>query len=337
MSPGEFALVAVDYHTFMDAQDEWLTENKPVVKPEGNAWKRSLPTTGQTKSGRKLAYRIAWGERYLEWACGTSASASAQLEATSKLRLTEFSRQYLGYKNAVPRSSTMWLKRCILVAEAYKRGEVHELERGHVRLVNGQSQALSGRMRMRRRGLQGRPMKCRALAESLFDWFVSIRSAVTARIPPRLLLNQARAFAAMLLQEMRKTGEFCEVPKIDKHWFRRFKRRYNISMRKPNRRYKCKRGVLLRRLRAMWVTNVRIRALAMCCHGHDLPVVGFDQKGLHFNELGSKNTGTLHFAGAPEVALKENHCATRERFSIMTSVTSVTAEARIPGGGHPWR
>ena len=55
---------------------------------------------------------------------------------------------------------------------------------------------------------------------------------------------------------------------------------------------------------------------------------GFDQKPLHSNEQGSKCSATLHFEGCPEVPLKENHAATRERFSLMTSVTSNPAIAR---------
>jgi hypothetical protein len=51
-------------------------------------------------------------------------------------------------------------------------------------------------------------------------------------------------------------------------------------------------------------------------------MVGIDQKGIHMNELGSKNTGMLTLRGAPEVPLKENHSASRQRVSLMTTVVS---------------
>jgi hypothetical protein len=63
-------------------------------------------------------------------------------------------------------------------------------------------------------------------------------------------------------------------------------------------------------------------------------IYGIDEKPIHFNESGSKNVRTLEIAGAPEVRLKQNHAATRERVSIMTTVSSnlnaATQPARLP-------
>ena len=64
----------------------------------------------------------------------------------------------------------------------------------------------------------------------------------------------------------------------------------------------------------------------------DLTIEGIDQKGIHMNECGSKNTPTLCLKGAPDVALKENHAATRQRVSLMTTVTSDETRAARPGG-----
>ena len=75
------------------------------------------------------------------------------------------------------------------------------------------------------------------------------------------------------------------------------------------------RTKLRARLRAMWLTNVRVRALALVCLKKDLPIYGFDQKGIYMNEAGSKNVGTLALDGETNVALKENHAASRERVS----------------------
>ena len=38
---------------------------------------------------------------------------------------------------------------------------------------------------------------------------------------------------------------------------------------------------------------------------HDVPVLGFDQKGLHMNENGSKDTRTLSLKGSPTVPLNK--------------------------------
>jgi hypothetical protein len=73
------------------------------------------------------------------------------------------------------------------------------------------------------------------------------------------------------------------------------------------------------------------------CPGGDLSPASFciDAKPMHFNESGSKNVRTLEFRSAPAVSLKENHAATRKRFSVMTTVTSTEVVATSPGSP-PW-
>ena len=79
----------------------------------------------------------------------------------------------------------------------------------------------------------------------------------------------------------------------------------------------------------MWLNVVRVRYLASRLLANDLStkIYGIDEKPLHFNEGGSKAIGTLEIAGAKAVKLKQNHSHTRERVSLMTSVTSNPAEA----------
>ena len=85
----------------------------------------------------------------------------------------------------------------------------------------------------------------------------------------------------------------------------------------------------------MWVTNIRIRALCKFCLGIDLPIYGFDQKGIYMNEAGSKNVGALTLDSDVEVPLKENHAATRTRVSLMTCVVSSEGELNAYGNGLP--
>ena len=90
-------------------------------------------------------------------------------------------------------------------------------------------------------------------------------------------------------------------------------------------RFKCSKPVLIERLRAMWLNVIRVRRLLFHFTGVDAGnrMYGIDEKPIHRNGGGgSKMTRTLEIAGAPSVRLNENHAATRERASIMTSVTS---------------
>jgi hypothetical protein len=122
------------------------------------------------------------------------------------------------------------------------------------------------------------------------------------------------------------------MPKLDSGWLLRFKRDKGIVLRRPNMRYKCSRPVLLARMKSMWSNIFRIRRLSERLFGQDLAtaIYGIDEKPLHFNESGSKAKATLELQGAPSVKLKENHSATRERVSIMTTVSSNPTAASQP-------
>ena len=74
----------------------------------------------------------------------------------------------------------------------------------------------------------------------------------------------------------------------------------------------------------MWLNLIRVKHLAQRLLGRDLgdQIYGVDEKPLHFNEGGSKRLGTLEVSGTPAVKLKENHAATRERVTLMTTTTS---------------
>ena len=137
---------------------------------------------------------------------------------------------------------------------------------------------------------------------------------------------KAQSIATEMLGEMRRTGEFLRLPILDSSWLRRWKKNYGVSFKKPNKKYKVKRSVLRGRLEAMWLTNVRIRALAQASLHIDIPIYGLDQKGIYMNEAGAKNVGTLVLDGEHEIPLKDNHAASRSRVSLMTCVVSQQGE-----------
>ena len=82
------------------------------------------------------------------------------------------------------------------------------------------------------------------------------------------------------------------------------------------------------RLKYMWGNNIRVRKAAVMLLGHDLFIDGIDEKGIHYNESGSKCTRTLDIIGAPAVTLKQNHADTRKRVTIMTFVSNEERAAK---------
>jgi hypothetical protein len=238
-------------------------------------------------------------------------------------RYRSYAKHRWGY-DFVPNKVRVWVQRCEIEALKASASSRILLPSGKVARASG---AASGSLSCRKRHLQGRPFKAAFVREELFDWFVSLKAAICGRLSPKVVRVKASSIIRDAVAEMRRTGKFMAVPVISKGWLSRWKKEYGICLRKPNRKFKVTLPKLKGRLRAMWLTTFRLRALALCVLGHDLTMEGIDQKGLHLNELGSKNMPTLCLRGAPEVPLKENHAHTRQRFSLMTTVTSCAERA----------
>ena len=173
-------------------------------------------------------------------------------------------------------------------------------------------------------------MKAPILREELFRWFCQIRGAVKGRLPLKILEAKAIRLRLACIEAAVSRGFPADVPKIvGTNWLWRFRKTYNISLRKPNKRWKVPRKVLLSRLRNMWQNTIRVRCLAALTFEYDMDADGFDQKPFHINEAGSKCASTLTHKGELEIPLKEQHSETRERWTVNTMVTSREASARI--------
>ena len=182
--------------------------------------------------------------------------------------------------------------------------------------------------RRRAEGLQGRPKKAPLVRQLLFEWFSVLRHSIKGRIPSKVVEMKAK----QLLEDYCKTsllqGFTPVAPKITSHWLRFWRFEYDVSFRKPNRKFKVPKAVLLERLKIFWSNVIRVRALCQLAHGIDPEMDGFDQTPYHKNEQGSQGAGTLAIRGAPIVPLLEGHAATRERWSANTMVTSSLERAQ---------
>lgn len=317
----ELDRVTASHDAFRLAEEGWY-KARPSVKPSGMSKRRILQLS-------RLDHRIAVGLDVKAWCTQQDKHWSKQLRSdVVRSKYVRYARAKWAYIE-VPKNVRVWLARCYDAAGEASVSQSGILPSGRLAKAGG---ATKGRMTLRRRGKQGRPVKAAALREELFEWFVSLKAAVAGRFPPKLLMVKARAMCCELLSEMKRTGQYIALPKIDKHWLRRWKLEYGVCMRRPNRKYKVSLNVCRGRLKSMWLSCIRIRALARCVFARDLTIEGIDQKGIHMNECGSKNTPTLCLKGAPDVALKENHAATRQRVSLMTTVTSDGTRAARPGG-----
>ena len=168
-------------------------------------------------------------------------------------------------------------------------------------------------------------MKCPELGEELFAWFVDSIKNVRGRMPSFVLLDVARTLSQDLRQwheERKEKGQLpphakLDLPKLDYPWLLRWRRRYHITWRTVNLRFKCSRAVLRSRLFTFWCNVLRIRYLLLLLEPWaELVFEGMDQKPLWFTA--SSQEKTLALKGARKVAVKENIPMTRARFTAMT-------------------
>jgi hypothetical protein len=311
--------VTKDYYSFKEAEDRWRAvalRGRPAAKP--------LPR--RKHASTRVTFKLATGLAYLAWKKDEGANCKAPLK--------DFLVKVRRYTGRPPKKDRTWLRTAAAAAEEHEAEGRSLIKKG---AAGGKKPSLATsrvpeQCLLRRRKNQGPPYKAPLVREMLWDWFVDIRKSLATTISPKFVLLKARQIADSILKEQRRLGNIEPMPVIDKDWLRRWKRDKGVVFRKPNLRFKCSKTMLLGRLRAMWLNTIRVRRLAQRLFGNDLSksMYGIDEKPIHFNESGSKNTRTLEIAGAPAVRLKQNHAATRQRVSLMTCVTSSPNAASQP-------
>jgi len=339
--------ICVSHESFYSAERAWL-----AAHPRTEVAFEFLRSSRQNVS-TTLRHRLAVGEAFLRWRSGSAGrTSSRQLhdflarvyfpapsdgDSAQAERAPAFAQASAMSRHQITKKDKVWLARCVKLAKEQQQG-MNPGEFGAPRgcpLAGGTGRASAAKL-CRKRTTQGRPRKAAFLRQELFEWFLVLRASVAGRIPPKFVLAQASAMATEIVRKMQKSEKFVSIPKIDRLWLIRWQYEYNICFRKPTNIYKCSYHMLVERCTALWKNLYYVRALAMVLWERRVAIFGLDQTPLQMNEAGSRNTRTLALKGAPEVCLKENCSATRQRLSVLTCVSDDAAAASQPGG-LPWQ
>ena len=146
---------------------------------------------------------------------------------------------------------------------------------------------------MRRRAAFGRGGFCPELDEEVWSWFVDRLATNKTRVGAAELMNVAENYKSAILADWRTRCDEGtadrhtppKLPKISGDWVTRWRRRYKVSARTVNLRYKIPRNVFLSRLQTFWCNIIIVRALFEEFYHKPLHFVGFDQKPLWFNSI----------------------------------------------------
>ncbi len=197
---------------------------------------------------------------------------------------------------------------------------------------------------------QGPHRKCSWLRQAMFEWWSSIRHSVDwkaikqgmrsdgkepkkiARFTQSMLQTKATQLMSEYVTEHLRLGTRPAAVKLRSRWWASWRKDFGLSMRHPNRKYKCPLPVLEERLERGWLNVFRVRAACVLLTQQDPEMENFDQSPFHHNETGSAGAKTLAVAGVP-VPLVECHGATRERWTA--NLMTMSDKDRLRREGPP--
>ena len=152
----------------------------------------------------------------------------------------------------------------------------------------------------------------------LLQWFVDEIEAIKGRADSRLMMDHARWLRSQLVAS---GVQDALLPKINKSWLFRWRRFFGISIRRGTTTFQVSWYKVVTRVRVMLGNMFRLRRLWALCHpGVPMRWLSADQKPSWMNNAGRRPMYARK--GSRAVGAKENHAATRNRYTILTFVPS---------------
>lgn len=164
--------------------------------------------------------------------------------------------------------------------------------------------------------------KVAGIGFALLQFFVDHVQKLSCRADSGLLMQHAREMRSHLL--FKGWPDF-NLPILDGNtgaqWFKRWRKRYGIVKKVLGMKLKVPWKKVKKRIRVFLGNIFRLRAFWDHCHpGVEMRFLSLDQKPSWFNNAG--HTGTFAKSGGSQPSVRENFNATRQRYTIFTTVPS---------------
>ena len=156
---------------------------------------------------------------------------------------------------------------------------------------------------------------------ALFEYFIDIRCSLSGRLPARIFMDKAAEYQAAYIEDCIANNLPYTTVTFNQKWFKGWCKEFGISIRKPNKKYTISKETMKRRvvqfLKDVWT----VRHFFNVKYNKEPVIFGADQMPLHRNELGQVKTMAFKGSSQP-VFVKENHSLSRERCTVMTTISS---------------
>ena len=85
--------------------------------------------------------------------------------------------------------------------------------------------------------------KCKApeVREAMFEWFINVRGVLKGRLPIKIFRSKCQQVYGEWLKQQPKPAPEQDQLKFSKHWIQDWMKEYNVSLRKPNKKYAIKK------------------------------------------------------------------------------------------------
>ena len=165
----------------------------------------------------------------------------------------------------------------------------------------------------------GRKCKAPEVREAMFEWFINVRGVLKGRLPKKMFRTKCQQVYSEWLKQQPEPIPEEEQLKFSKHWIQDWMKEYNVSLRKPNKRFAIKNEDRIIRIKDYLQNIWTVRKYFLDTYGVDPPIINGDQMPLHRNESAGQKTLSLK---SEETFVKENYMLSRERVTCFTQLCS---------------
>ena len=173
----------------------------------------------------------------------------------------------------------------------------------------------------------GRKPQAVEVRQALFQRFIGIRGVLKGRLPKNLLKMQAESLYNNWLTQQVIPAPESDKLKFSNKWVKGWLEEYNVSLKKPNKRFAIAKEDRLERLQGYLKNIWTVRKYFMDTYEVDPPIINADQMPLHRNE--SAGQRTLSFK-SESTYVKENYMLSRERITCFTQLCSDPQVEMLP-------
>ena len=162
---------------------------------------------------------------------------------------------------------------------------------------------------------------------AMLQWFIDVRESLRERLPMKIFRYKCvQVFDEWLKEQSNHISEKDQL-KFSKLWIQDWMKEYNVSLRKPDKRYALKKEDRVVRVQDYLKNIWMARKYFLETYGIDLPIVKGDQIPFHRNENASQKTLSLK---SETVFVKENYMFSRERVTCFNWLCSDSEVTLLP-------